>query len=61
MDRDAWMTTGEVARLCRVDRKTVIRWCDLGVLVCERIAGGHRWIARKEWERFKKEHHILDD
>ena len=36
------LTPGEVARLFRVDPKTVTRWAMEGKLTCIRTLGGHR-------------------
>lgn len=36
------LTPGEVARLFRVDPKTVTRWATEGKLTCIRTLGGHR-------------------
>ena len=36
------LTPGEVARLFRVDPKTVTRWASDGKLTCIRTLGGHR-------------------
>ncbi len=36
------MTGAEVARLFRVDPKTVHRWVKAGKLACLRTPGGHR-------------------
>jgi excisionase family DNA binding protein len=36
------LTPGEVARLFRVDPKTVTRWAMDGKLTCIRTLGGHR-------------------
>lgn len=39
--RDRLLTPGEVARLFRVDPKTVTRWAAAGRLECVRTPGGH--------------------
>jgi len=52
MDKTLWLTTGDVARRCRVDRKTVVRWCESGALEYERVAGGHRRISHAAMARF---------
>ncbi len=36
------LTAGEVARIFRVDPKTVLRWAQKGKLACVRTPGGHR-------------------
>jgi excisionase family DNA binding protein len=40
--RDGLLTMGEVARLFRVDPKTVTRWANSGRLKSIRTPGGHR-------------------
>lgn len=45
---DALMTPSEVARLFRVDAKTVSRWAQEGKLPCIRTLGGHRRYPREE-------------
>ena len=42
------MTPSEVAKLFRVDPKTVTRWAKAGKLSCTRTLGGHRRFKRKE-------------
>ena len=42
------MTPSEVARLFRVDAKTVTRWAQDGKLPCIRTLGGHRRYPRDE-------------
>lgn len=42
MDDDDLLLPGEVARIFRVDAKTVARWTRLGLLPCKRTIGGHR-------------------
>jgi excisionase family DNA binding protein len=55
--RDQVFTTGEVARVCRVAGKTVIRWLDGGLLPCYRVPGtNHRRVTRRHLERFMAEH-----
>ncbi|MGH3423912.1 MAG: BldC family transcriptional regulator [Nocardioidaceae bacterium] len=39
---DRLLTPGEVARLFRVDPKTVTRWANAGKLPSVRTLGGHR-------------------
>ena len=42
------LTPGEVARLFRVDPKTVTRWAMEGKLTCIRTLGGHRRFKAQE-------------
>lgn len=42
------MTPTEVAKLFRVDPKTVTRWAQAGRLSCVRTLGGHRRYPREE-------------
>lgn len=48
---DKLMTPGEVARVFRVDPKTVTRWCTSGRLPSVTTPGGHRRIWQSEVER----------
>jgi excisionase family DNA binding protein len=41
-DNDRLMTSGEVAAVFRVDRKTVARWARESKIACFRTPGGHR-------------------
>lgn len=41
LDEEALIPIGEVARLFRVHRKTVIRWAKQGYLQAVRTPGGH--------------------
>ena len=45
---ESLMTPSEVARLFRVDAKTVSRWAQEGRLPCIRTLGGHRRYPRDE-------------
>ena len=47
-----WLTTGQAADLCHVERDTVLKWIKRGKLPAERTAGGHYRIARPELDRF---------
>lgn len=42
------LTPGEVARLFRVDPKTVARWAKTGKIGCVRTLGGHRRFRESE-------------
>jgi excisionase family DNA binding protein len=45
---DPLMTPGEVAKLFRVDPRTVTRWAKAGKLSCFRTVGGMRRYSRRE-------------
>ena len=50
------LKTGEVAGICRVSDRTVILWCDKGLLRCFRVPGStHRRILRSELAAFMNE------
>jgi excisionase family DNA binding protein len=36
-------TTAEVARIIQVDRRTVVRWCQLEILTAHQLPGSQRW------------------
>lgn len=44
------LTTGDIARLFRVDPKTVTRWANEGRIASIRTPGGHRRYPRAEVE-----------
>lgn len=46
-----WLTTGEAARLCSVERDTVLKWIKRGRIPAARTAGGHYRIASQDLER----------
>ena len=48
MDYERLLTGAEVAKLFRVDPKTVPRWADKGRLTCIRTPGGHRRYRESE-------------
>ena len=50
-----YLTTKEVARLCRVSDATVKRWEDAGFLKSERTSGKHRRFRAEEIARFQRE------
>ena len=59
--RRAFFTTGEIARLCQVTKRTVITWIDGGRLKGFRIPGGrHRRVAARDLAAFMKSHGIPD-
>ncbi|MCS6711340.1 helix-turn-helix domain-containing protein [Brachybacterium sp. EF45031] len=49
-DLDVLLTPAEVAKLFRVDPKTVTRWAQAGKLSSIRTLGGHRRYRRHEVE-----------
>lgn len=56
---DSMLTTGEVARLCGVTRRTVIDWIDTGKLEGFRIPGSrHRRVSGESLRRFQRDHKI---
>lgn len=59
--RRAFYTTGDIARLCQVTKRTVITWIDSGKLKGYRIPGGrHRRVAAPDLVAFMKGHGIPD-
>ncbi|RAY13224.1 MerR family DNA-binding transcriptional regulator [Actinomadura craniellae] len=54
------LTPAEVARMFRVDLKTVARWATAGKLNCVRTLGGHRRYHRAKVERFLRPRHESD-
>jgi two-component system, OmpR family, response regulator RpaA len=59
--RKAFYTTGDIARLCQVTKRTVITWIDSGKLKGYRIPGGrHRRVAAADLATFMKSHGIPD-
>lgn len=54
-------TTGEVAKISAVTKRTVIKWIDSGKLKGYRIPGStHRRVAKEDLAQFLKEHGIPD-
>ncbi len=54
MDADAeqrWLSTGEAAKLCSVERDTVLKWIKRGRLRASRTAGGHYRIDFQDLQR----------
>jgi excisionase family DNA binding protein len=57
----SFYTTGEIARLCQVTKRTVITWIDSGKLKGYRMpGGGHRRVAAADLLAFMKGHGIPD-
>ena len=53
------LTTGEVAKICRVSSKTVQKWVDSGLLAGYRLPSSNdRRILRNELVRFMKENNM---
>ena len=55
MPETNYLTTKEVARLCRVSDATVKRWQDAGFLKSERTSGRHRRFRAEEVARFQRQ------
>lgn len=55
MTNSNYLTTREVARLCKVSDATVKRWEDSGLIKSERTSGGHRRFRADEIARFQKD------
>ena len=51
-------TTVDVAKLCKVSLRTVIRWVDEGRLPSFRTPGGHRRVKEEDLTRFMQEYKI---
>jgi len=54
MSETNYLTTKEVAQLCRVSDATVKRWEDAGLLKSERTCGQHRRFRAEEVARFQR-------
>lgn len=48
MDHEVLLTPAEVAKLFRVDPKTVTRWAKAGKITAIRTLGGHRRYRKSE-------------
>ena len=60
-DRQETYTTGEVARICRVTKRTVIKWIDSGRLEGYTIPGSrHRRVSGAALQAFLRTHRIPD-
>ena len=55
MPETNYLTTKEVARLCRVSDATVKRWQDAGFLKSERTSGRHRRFRAEDVARFQRQ------
>ena len=59
--QQASYTTGEVARLCQVTKRTVIKWIDSGKLQGYTIPGSlHRRVAADSFRQFLRTHKMPD-
>ena len=59
---DGVLSTGEIARICRVSQNTVIRWVDIGLLKGYQIPGSRfRRVPRAELDRFVAAHGVPAD
>ena len=54
MDQEVLLTPAEVAKLFRVDPKTVTRWAKSGKITAIRTLGGHRRYRQSEIHAFLK-------
>ena len=52
------LTTGEVAKACKVSINTVIAWVDKGFINCLRLPSGHRRIERMVLREFMAKNNI---
>src|SRR5262245_24563560 len=57
-DNDSLLTPAEVAKLFRVDPKTVTRWGKAGRISSIRTPGGHRRFRESEVRRLMEEEHV---
>ena len=53
-EQEVLLTPAEVAKLCRVDPKTVTRWAKAGKLTSIRTLGGHRRYKESEVKELLK-------
>jgi two-component system response regulator VicR len=61
MDRQPSYTTGDVARLCQVTKRTVIKWIDSGKLQGYTIPGSsHRRVSADNLRLFLRAHRVPD-
>ncbi|MBI2930733.1 MAG: response regulator [Planctomycetes bacterium] len=52
-------TTGQIAQICRVTKRTVIKWIDSGKLPGYRIPDSkHRRVTSRDLAEFMRKHHI---
>ena len=61
LTRNSSHTTGEVARICQVSKRTVILWIDRGRLRGYRLPGSrHRRVSAASLRRFLRAHRLPD-
>ncbi|HXX92098.1 MAG TPA: response regulator [Planctomycetota bacterium] len=61
MDRQSSYTTGDIARLCQVTKRTVIKWIDSGKLKGYTIPGSsHRRVSSESLSLFLRTHRMPD-
>ena len=61
MTKEASHTTGDVARICQVTKRTVIKWSDSGKLKGYTLPGSrHRRVSAESLQAFMKAHSIPD-
>lgn len=53
---EPFLTTGDVAKHCGVDRKTVARWLDGGLLIGHTTGGGRRRVRQEDLLAFMAAH-----
>ena len=53
---EGYVSSQEAADLCAVDRRTLLRWIDRGLLASHQPGGGRHRILRSELRRFMREH-----
>jgi excisionase family DNA binding protein len=46
-----WLTTGDAARICSVERDTVLKWIKRGRIPASRTVGGHYRISSRDLDR----------
>lgn len=50
--QSVWLTTGEVADACGVNRATVVRWIKSGRLTAAVTPGGHHRVRQEDLQMF---------
>lgn len=58
MVKSGFLTTKEVARLCRVSNATIKRWEDIGLLESEKTNGGHRRFKAEDVANFQRKNNL---
>jgi excisionase family DNA binding protein len=53
-----YLSTSEAAGMCLVDRRTLLRWVDRGLLQSHRPAGGRYRILRRDLRQFMRDHRM---